>query len=251
MKTPKLDEDEVLYGLRSSLAVFEQRPSDIRGIRYLSALRDELRELLHWASASGVPAEAARDQELAALAATAQHEGLVLRVRPRAWVSPKELGSWLVSNSRDAIAFDRVRNPQNIGAVLRSAAFFGVGGALLGAPAPHPGLPAFAARVAEGGAEHLVLSRTTDLADSLARLRASGVRAIGADAQSRSELASLKLGPCNVLVLGHEREGLSPRVRRECDALVGIQGSGAVESLNVAVAAGVLLSELTRSRRAH
>jgi RNA methyltransferase, TrmH family len=68
----------------------------------------------------------------------------------------------LVKRSGTAIALDRVRNPYNIGAIVRSAAFFGVDAALLGTPAPHPGLPPTAVRVAEGGAEHLALARTTD-----------------------------------------------------------------------------------------
>ena len=80
-----------------------------------------------------------------------------------------------------AIALDRVRNPYNIGAILRSAAFFGVDGALLGAPAPHPRLDSDRRARSRRGAEHLALARTTNLADTLARLRARGVRSVGAD----------------------------------------------------------------------
>jgi TrmH RNA methyltransferase len=120
---------------------------------------------------------------------------------------------------------------------------------LLGAPAPHPGLPAFALRVAEGAAEHLSFSRTTDLADTLARLRSAGVHVIGADTHAQSDAEDLqKLPGATLLVLGHEREGLGPRIRSQCDALVSIRGSGAVESLNVAVAAGVLFAQLRRAR---
>ena len=147
-----------------------------------------------------------------------------------------------------AVALDRVRNPYNIGAILRSAAFFGVDVALLGAPAPHPALPADAVRVAEGGVEHLALSRTTDLADTLQRLRAKGVRVVGADGASRVSVVGYAFARPTVLVLGHEREGLSERVRTQCDAVVAIPGTGAVESLNVAVAAGVMIAELVRSR---
>jgi TrmH RNA methyltransferase len=139
-----------------------------------------------------------------------------------------------------------VRNPQNVGAVLRSAAFFGVKAVILGAPAPHPGLPPFALRVAEGGAEHLAFCRTTDLADTLGRLRGEGIPVLGADAHAQGSLATIDDSPTCVLVLGHEREGLGPRVKAQCSALVSIQGSGALDSLNVAVAAGVLLAELWR-----
>jgi tRNA G18 (ribose-2'-O)-methylase SpoU len=102
--------------------------------------------------------------------------------------------------------------------------------------------------VAEGGAEAITLSRTTDLADTLQRLRARGVQVVGADGAARTSALGFAFArPC-VLVLGHEREGVSERVRAQCDALVAIPGSGSVESLNVAVAAGVLVSELVRKR---
>jgi RNA methyltransferase, TrmH family len=245
---PQPEGTEVIYGLRSGLAVFERRQRDIRRIGYDASLRRELPELLRWAAGAGVPCREESERELVARAESNQHEGLVLDVLPRRWLPPKELGSWLAREPGLVVALDRVRNPQNIGAVLRSAAFFGARAALLGAPAPHPGLPPFAQRVAEGGAEHLELCRTTDLADTLARLRAQSVHVIGADAHASADVEALNVPrPC-VLVLGHEREGLGPRVKAQCDSMVVIRGSGAIESLNVAVAAGVLLAGLSRQR---
>jgi len=238
----------VAYGLRNGLAVFERRRHDIRRIGFDGALRAELPELLRWAASAGVACREEGERELGSRAGSNQHEGLVLDVLPRRWMPAKELSSVLAKSPGIVLALDRVRNPQNIGALLRSAAFFGAKAVILGAPAPHPGLPAFAQRVAEGGAEHLELCRTTDLADTLGRLKSQGVLIIGADAHARG--APLDVAPTAscVLVLGHEREGLGARVKAQCNSLVTIQGSGALESLNVAVAAGVLLAELWRSR---
>src|SRR5262249_2112217 len=141
--------------------------------------------------------------------------------------------------------------PYNVGAILRTAAFFGIDAALLGAPAPHPALAPDAVRVAEGGAEHVRLCRTTDLADTVARLRTRGVRIVGAESNAPNEAigsAYARARP-SLLVVGHEREGLSERVRAQCDALVTIHGSGAIESLNVGVATALLVSELVRGTR--
>ncbi len=238
---------EVLYGLRSGLAVFERRRQDIRRVGYDAGLRAELPELLRWAAGAGLPCREEDERELAARAGSGQHEGLVLDVAPRRWLPAKELAGLLAREPGLVLALDRVRNPQNIGALLRGAAFFGAKAVVLGAPAPHPGLPPFAQRVAEGGAEHLELCRTTDLADTLGRLKSQGVFIIGADTHARGSLDGLEeKGTSSVLVLGHEREGLGPRIKAQCNTLVGIQGSGALESLNVAVAAGVLLAELWR-----
>ncbi len=240
----------MLYGLRSGLAVFERRRQDIRRIGFDPALRAELPELLRWAASAGVPCREEDERELGLRAQSNQHEGLVLDVLPRRWLPAKELAT-VARASGLIVALDRVRNPQNIGALLRSAAFFGAKAVVLGAPAPHPGLPPFALRVAEGGAEHLALCRTTDLADTLGRLKSQGVFIIGADAHATGGLETIELptgpeAPACVLVLGHEREGLGPRIKAQCSSLVAIQGSGALESLNVAVAAGVLLADLWR-----
>jgi TrmH RNA methyltransferase len=243
---PPPENTEVLYGLRSALAVFERRRQDIRRIGFEPVRRAELSELSSWAQATGVICREEDERELGARAQSNQHEGVVLDVLPRRWLPAKELAAQLAKEPGVVIALDRVRNPQNIGAVLRSAAFFGVKAAVLGAPAPHPGLPPFALRVAEGGAEHLALCRTTDLADTLGRLKAQGVLVLGADAHATSELGASDVPGSCVLVLGHEREGLGPRVKAQCHQLVSIRGSGALDSLNVAVAAGVLLAELWR-----
>ncbi|MGH7439024.1 MAG: TrmH family RNA methyltransferase, partial [Polyangiaceae bacterium] len=144
------------------------------------------------------------------------------------------------------LALDRVRNPYNVGAILRSAAFFGLDGVILGAPAPHSGLAATAVRVAEGGAEEVALARATDLADTLSRLRARGVRIVGADGHATTDALTYRYEPPAVLVLGNEREGLADRVRAQCDVLVAVRGRGRVESLNVGVAAGVLVAQLVR-----
>jgi RNA methyltransferase, TrmH family len=217
-------------------------------IAFDATLRAELRELTTWASANAVPCREESEKALGARADSNQHEGVVLNVRARQFLAPKDLAGWLATNPALCVALDRVRNPQNIGAILRSAAFFGAGAVILGAPAPHPGLPPFALRVAEGGAEHLLFSRTTDLADTLGRLKASGVHVVGTDSHSTGDVDTVPVEGSCVLVFGNEREGLSPRIRAQCNSVIGIRGAGTLDSLNVAVAAGVLLSDLWRRR---
>ena len=158
------------------------------------------------------------------------------------------MASLLVDRKGVAIALDRVRNPYNVGAILRSAAFFGLDAVLLGTPAPDPGLAPMAVRVAEGGAENVALARTTDLADTLSRLRARGVAIVGADGRADRSAIGFPFKRPAMLVMGNEREGLGDRVRAQCDAIVSIPGTGAVESLNVAVATGVLIAEMVRGR---
>ena len=139
------------------------------------------------------------------------------------------------------VALDHVGNPHNAGAILRTAAFFGAHGLVLGSSEREALTPA-ALRVAEGGAEFVPVVHSADLVAALETLRAQGLGIIGADSKARMPLAALKWPKRCVLVLGHERDGLSPAVRKCCDAGIHIAGSGAIDSLNVSVAAGVLIA---------
>ena len=251
---------ELVQGLRAGLAVFSRRSDDVLRVLYARTVRREVADLVRWAASREVPCAEAQPAELDRLAQSmseegGHHEGLALVTRPRRWAAPKDLAEALVRERAAAVAIDRVRNPYNIGAVLRSAAFFGLQGALFGSQtAPQgaaqggPGLASAAVRVAEGGVEHLTLARTTDLADTLGRMRQLGVRVVGADGHATTPAASFRFTLPAVLVLGHEREGLGDRVRAQCDSVIAIAGTGRVESLNVAVAAGVLMAMMAKGR---
>jgi TrmH RNA methyltransferase len=238
---------DIIQGLRAGLAVLARRPDEVLRVAYSREVRPELGDLLRWCATKRLPCQEMSDLELARIAEGTHHEGLCVAARPRRWASTNDLAEALLRTKGFAIALDRVRNPYNVGAILRSAAFFGVDAALLGTPAPHPGLAPTAVRVAEGGAEHVQLARTTDLADTLARLRARGIRVVGADGQATTNAVGFAFGRPAVLVVGNEREGLGERVRAQCDALVAVRGGGSIESLNVAVATGVLMAEMTRA----
>jgi TrmH RNA methyltransferase len=246
---------EVVYGLRAGLAVLSQRPADVLEVYFAPAVADEIRPLLEGAATRGVPVASLPDRQLEKAANAAHHEGLCLLVRARRWTSAASIADLLASRRGTAVALDRVRNPYNVGSILRSAAFFGVDAAVLGSPLPQQALANDAVRVAEGGTEHLALVRTTDLAETLARFRVRGVHVIGADAHApdlkpgsgasvRDAIRATAFRRPAVIVVGHEREGLSARVRAACDELVAIAGTGAIDSLNVAVAAGILMEKL-------
>ncbi len=236
-------------GLRAGLAVLASRPTDVLRVAYGRAVRDETSPAVRACEARGIVCEELPEAELKRIAGDAHHEGFCVLARPRPWLGASELAERLVGARGACVAMDRVRNPYNVGAVLRSAAFFGVDAVLVGAPAPHAGLSPLAVRVAEGGAETVPLARTTDLGDTLSRLRTRGVRVVGADGHADRGFDEYAFVRPTVLVLGHEREGLSPRIRGQCDAVVAIRGSGRVESLNVAVAAGILIGAMTRRSR--
>jgi TrmH RNA methyltransferase len=238
---------ETTYGLRAGLALVARRADDVVRVRFAHGVARAIEPQIKMLRARGVPCDIAADRDLERAAHTVQHEGLCVEARPRLWLTPQELAVHLAHVRGAAIALDRVRNSYNVGAILRTAAFFGLDGVVLGAPAPHPGLDPNAVRVAEGGAEHLELARTTNLSDTLHSMRAAGVRVVAADQNAASDARDYTFERPALLVLGNEKGGLAPRIRGECDAMVAIRGAGAVESLNVGVAAGILISRLTRA----
>jgi TrmH RNA methyltransferase len=239
---------ELTHGARAVLAILEVRPRDVHRLWLTAQAASDEPRLRALAERARVRVLRAAAAELARLVHTPNHEGAVVEAAERPWLSVSELADRLVADRGLCIVLDRVRNPHNVGAIVRSAAFFGASAVLLGSPAPHPGLAPDAVRVAEGGTERLAFARTTDLAGTLDRLKSRGVRVVGAESDVEASLFGADLGgPC-AIVVGHEVEGIAPRVRARCDAMVTIPGTGAIGSLNVAISASLFIAEWARRR---
>jgi tRNA G18 (ribose-2'-O)-methylase SpoU len=185
--------------------------------------------------------------ELTRIAGSEHHEGVAVLAEARPLATLAELADQLVQSSGVALALDEVENPHNLGAILRSSAYFGAVGVLFATGETAARVPPSAVRVSQGASELLLLVGTPGLAAPIAELRRRGIHVIGADTRAPRTLHQAAFArPC-VVVLGNERSGLLPETRRACEDLVSIPGTGQVESLNVSVAAGVLLAAATRA----
>lgn len=232
----------MVYGLAAALAVMARRPQDVVRIAHAKVARKPLAPALREAARRRIAYREVGDDELARIAGAVHHEGVCLLVREQPAPSLEQLAA-RTPPTGFLVALDRVANPHNIGAILRSAAFFGASGLLIAGPASkRAGLPPAAVRVAEGGAEHVPAVRVAELAPALRQLAQSGIAIVGADLRAPQALAELRWPRRALLVLGSEELGLSPAVRAACATVVHIAGKGAVESLNVSVAAGVLMA---------
>lgn len=184
-------------------------------------------------------------QELEKVAQTVHHGGVVAVITAPEWRSPtlEDLRGW-ARRGEPLLVLDRVGNAHNLGAIARTAAFFGVPRMIL-ADDPAAALPGEAAhRVAEGGLAHIEVWRAKSIAELVRQAVASGYEAVGAATRGgRPEMKGEKRAPV-ALVLGNEEHGISPAVLAACSRLVTIPGSGNVESLNVSVAAAVLMWEM-------
>jgi len=182
--------------------------------------------------------------ELEKIAGTPHHGGVVAVVTPPDLREPgaEELRAW-AAKREPVLVLDRIGNVHNLGAIARTAAFFGVSRlAICGREGAAQPVDA-AYRVAEGGLEGVQLHASADASALVRALVAAGYDVVGAATRGgRPELARPPARPF-ALVLGNEEHGLDPAVAAACSRLVTLPGAGRMESLNVSVAAGILIWE--------
>lgn len=236
-----------LHGMNAVRAVFSQRPEAIRKLYLLEARIPQLQPLLKWCVANRVGYRVVEAGDLQKLAASAHHEGVVADV---VRAEPHPLTRWLrelPEGPQCALWLDGVGNPHNLGAILRSAAHFGVAAVLL---PKHSALTlsGAAARVAEGGAEAVPFVRLGRDDNAIAQLHGAGFQLAGTVVRGGSDLFKTPLPQRLVYVLGAEGEGMSSELAAMCDMRLSIPGSGAVESLNVSAATAVLLARWVSDR---
>jgi TrmH RNA methyltransferase len=241
---PGRGNDELrLYGWNAVQALFEHRPQALRKLYLTEALIPRMQPVLKWCVANRVGYRVVEEGDLNKLAATTHHEGLVADVLRAPMLA---LDEWLATLPAGkpvlALWLDGVGNPHNFGAILRSAAHFGVAGLLL-PPDSTLALSGAAARVAEGGAEAVPLVRLPALPEAMAQLRAAGLSLAATLVEGGDDLFAAALPPRLVYVMGAEGEGMDRALAQDCDHQVSIPGTGVVESLNVASATAVLLAQ--------
>jgi TrmH RNA methyltransferase len=234
--------DDTICGLNAVAALFARRPDDVQRLFYTPAMRGRVGRFCERLAASRRPYRMLEPEPMEKAAGTPHHGGIAAVAKPRPFSilhfdAPPRVPLLL--------ALDGVGNPHNLGAIARSAAFFGVR-ALLLHEVPGQAMPSDAAyRVAEGGLEFLDVYRTRDLPGAV-RAMAPLYRSVAAGLSPQAApLGGLPRDRPILLVLGNEETGVSPDVLAACRREVRIPGSGQVQSLNVAQAAAVLLHALT------
>ena len=235
------------YGLNAVQAVFAHRPEAIRKLYLIESRIPQLQPLLAWCVQNRIGYRVVEEADLGKLAASSHHEGIVADVLR---VEPLSLSAWLESLPPGpvlALWLDGVGNPHNFGAILRSAAHFGVS-AILQSQESTLAVSGAAARVAEGGAENVPLVRMGEREAALSQLRGAGFQLAATIVRGGEDLFATPLPQRLVYVMGAEGEGMDPQLAAACDLRLSIPGSGAVESLNVAAATAVFLAEWQRDR---
>ena len=247
---PRRNNDEIrIYGRNACMAVFAKRPHDIRKVYLLESRLGDLKAVLAWCVQRKLGYRVVESTDLDKLTQTQHHEGICFEVRRRPPLTLSTLLQILPPPPKPALLLwlDGVGNPHNFGAVLRSAANFGVHGALLPQDSALA-LSGAAYRVAEGGAESVPVAQFAPGEDVFGALRNAELSVAATVPREGQSLYMASLPQRLVIVLGAEGGGLRQGLIDRADLHLMIPGSGAVESLNVAASAAVLLGEYYRQR---
>jgi TrmH RNA methyltransferase len=234
-----------ICGLAAVTALFERDPRRVERLFFEDRVKGEVGPFCRTLARARKPYRQADKAELARVAGTLLHGGVVAIAAPQSLADfdRNAVRIW-ARNGKPLLVLGGIGNPHNLGAIARSAAFFGLERMVL-ADRPDQALPSDASyRVAEGGLEHLDLHRAP-LPAALFEMRPA-YRVIGAALGHGPVPDSLESGLPVALVFGNEETGLDPATIAACDQIWSIPGSGRVQSLNVAAAAAILLYLLTR-----
>jgi 23S rRNA (guanosine2251-2'-O)-methyltransferase len=229
---------DLVYGRRPVREALRGRREVLEVLATERALAAE-----EWLAGTGAKQRAERD--LSDLAGTRDHQGVVARVEPYRYADAYALAA----GPEPLLAvLDQVTDPHNLGAVCRSAEGAGATGVVVPAHGSAVVTPAVA-RASAGAVEHLPVAVVTNLARYLEEVKGPALWVYGAAGDAPTSMWDADLGGGLALVFGAEGRGLRPLVRRSCDGLVSVPLAGQVESLNVSVAAALLLYEARRRRR--
>lgn len=236
-----LTRERCVYGAHPVAEWLRFRPQEMTALYYEAGAEHRLSAILKAARAAAIPVQALDERSLTALAGSPRHQGLVATAHPFPYAALEQV---MVGRARLLILADQIQDPQNLGALLRTAEAVGAGAVIIpkdGAVAVTPAVEAAAA----GAAALVPVCRVTNVVRSLRELKDLGYWTAGLFPKDGANLYTTTLPERLAVIIGGEA-GMRPLVARECDFALTIPMKGHVESLNASVAAAVVLYEIVR-----
>jgi 23S rRNA (guanosine2251-2'-O)-methyltransferase len=247
----------LLWGVHPILEVLKSRPQQVKEIfvaRQKSAAK--LQEIVTLARQHHITINSAPEAFAATLqkseALQAVHQGVLALSEPFPLLNVKNLIAELktdhVLSPPVLLALDSIQDPQNVGAIMRSALAAGVAGIIVAKDRAAP-LSGAVAKASAGAIALLQICQVTNLPTALQQLKKSGLWIFGTARDADRSLYDADFSMPACLVMGSEEKGLRPLVRKQCDFLISIPMQGGLDSLNVSTAAAVVLFEIARRRQ--
>jgi 23S rRNA (guanosine2251-2'-O)-methyltransferase len=239
----------IIFGIH---AVEEALAARGRGFEYVAVAAgrgdQRIQKLIGLCRSAGVPVRPMPRDQLSRLARAANHQGVVAVTAEKRYNDLADLMEPKPGRHTFLVVLDGIEDPHNLGAIIRTAEGAGAGGIII--PERRAvGVTSTVAKAAAGAAEYLPIARVTNIGRAIEELKARNIWTVGLDERGDKAYDQLDYKVDCALVLGAEGHGLHEQVRKKCDFLVSIPMLGKVPSLNVSVAAAIVMYEVARQRR--
>ncbi len=239
----------VIYGIHAVEEALKARGRSFQYVAVATGRQDaRVEQLVAACRSAGVAVRFEPRYQLDRLAGTAAHQGVAAVTASKEYCDVEDILAARRGKHAFVVVLDGVEDPHNLGAILRTADAAGADGVLL--PERRAvGVTATVAKTSAGASEHLSIARMANTARTLEDLKAKNLWIVGLDERATQSYDAIDYRMDCALVLGSEGKGMHDLVRRKCDFLVSIPVLGSVPSLNVSVAAAVVMYELARQRK--
>jgi len=241
--------DQLIFGKNAVIEAMEANRS-IHKIYIADGLKpNAVQKLLTLSKEKGIITQFVPRKKLDQIANTANHQGIIAQIAAYDYVNLDDL-LWQLKEKQQVpflIMLDEVEDPHNLGSILRTADVVGVDGVII-PKRRSVGLTSTVAKTSVGAVEYVPVTRVTNLAQTIEKLKKDGFWVIGTDASANQSFIEVdyKLPVC--LVIGSEGKGISRLVKEKCDLMVRLPMKGHVNSLNASVAAAIMMFEVYRQR---
>lgn len=248
------DSSNLIYGVNAVVEALRAGTRQIESVTILETAKpDRLKSLIELARQKNVPVHRVPRLDIDRTLGEVRHQGVVARIAAARYADAEQLLDTLESKigSDDpplALGLDAIEDPRNMGSILRTVECAGGHGVFI-AERRAVGLTGAVAKVAAGALEYVPVARVTNLVRLIEQLKARNIWVVGAAGEARQSYTDWDWTLPTAIFLGSEGHGLHRLVREHCDTLVRIPVCGKLDSLNVSVAAGVLLYEARRQRK--
>lgn len=240
----------VIYGLNSVSEALKTRGRAFEWVGVAKERHDlRLQRVIEECRRISVPVRFLPRVELDRMAATGAHQGVVAVTSAKQYADLDDVVASKRGEYSLVVVLDGVEDPHNLGAILRTADAAGANGVVI-PERRAAGITGTVAKASAGASEHLPVAKVTNVARTLEELKAKNIWTVGLDERGPRNYDGVDYNMDCAVVLGAEGKGLHDLVKKKCDFLVSIPMLGTVPSLNVSVAAGVVLYEIARQRRA-
>ncbi len=240
---------QIVYGRNAVLELMKSRPDDVAKVYFQFNTDDKkLTDILITAKRNQIAIGKASNQKLAEIANTPKHQGVVALTSDIKFRDLDEILGAPDSKPFFFVVLDSIEDPQNMGAIIRTAECAGATAVLIPKDGSAP-INSTVHKTSAGAVSHATLCRVGNLAETLRRLKENNIWVVGTDSDGRKNYTEFDYTMNVAVVIGSEGKGMRRLVKETCDEVVRLPMFGKTESLNASVSAGVMLYEVVRQRQ--